>query len=150
MGDEESKLTGAERALQLHLRERGCNFTQPRAIVVRHIRSRKGDFSAEELVAELSRGKDRVARGTVYRSLRVLEAGGLIRRLAGRGQRRYEYAYGRPAQDQLICEACGRPIVIAASDLRTAATRVCREHGFIPEACHVAILGICHACREEP
>jgi Fe2+ or Zn2+ uptake regulation protein len=147
MPSEERIRAEALEVFRAFLRDSGLNFSQPRAIVLRRALDFQHHFGAEELAVALSRGRDRVARGTVYRALKLLTKAGLIRRFHGPAGHRYEWARGRPACNHLICEECGRLIAFPAAQLPKALAEVCLANGFSRGTCRIELIGTCGSCK---
>ncbi|MBN1824792.1 MAG: transcriptional repressor [Candidatus Eisenbacteria bacterium] len=131
------------------LKSRGLHFSQAREIVVCAVSRMDRHFGAEELAAELGGGPDRVSRGTVYRTLNLLEWFGLIRRVGEvDGPRRYERVSDSP-HDHLVCERCGRVIEFTEPALSKAILRVCRERRFQLRAYNLSVVGVCEKCAHK-
>ena len=75
----------------------------------------------------LKGGEDRVARGTVYRTLSLLEHAGLIRKIHNQGGHRYELSLGEDRHDHLFCERCGRTFEFRDERLPVAIRQASQE-----------------------
>jgi Fur family transcriptional regulator, ferric uptake regulator len=141
----------AKEALALfrdYLAHQGLNFSQPRAIIMSHVVRFGRHFGAEELVKRLRNGEERVARGTVYRTLGLLEHAGLVRKIHGHGGHRYELVLGDTIHDHLFCEQCGRTFEFQDDSLPEAVRRASHRHCFAPRIYSVEVLGTCSECTE--
>ncbi len=58
------------------LKKKDARVTQARKIVLTQVFSRHDHFCADDLAAKLSSGLDHVSRGTVYRTLALMEEAG--------------------------------------------------------------------------
>ena len=76
--------------------------TTARHIVFLRVCEMAGHFSADELVTGLARGRTRVSRGTVYRTLELMQEAGLVGEVRdSHGQARYEHTFDRPAHARM-------------------------------------------------
>ena len=135
------------------LQQRGQRWTRTRARILAAAVAQTGHFDAETLCLAVNRGSDlRVSRATVYRTLPLLAAGGLIAEVAGpRGLTRYERVTGRRHHDHLHCLACGTIIELASDELEALQEQECRRHGFAPVHHQLIITGYCRPCaRRRP
>ncbi len=131
-----------------YLARKGLNFSQPRAIILSQIAQFDRHFGAEELVQALRGGQDRVARGTVYRTLSLLEQAGMIRKIHNQGGHRYELSLGEDRHDHLFCEQCGQTFEFRDERLPVAIRQASQELQFQPRTYTVEVLGVCGQCAE--
>lgn len=128
------------------LRNRGLRVTPQRALILRLIRSASGHITADDIYREVNRLLPFTDISTVYRTLDLLEAHGLVRRLVtGQGQIQYEWA-DRP-HFHLICTACGQVSNFTDDDLAAAIGRLAAAHGYQPAEFNVNVFGLCPDCR---
>ena len=132
------------------LHNKGLNLTQARQIVFDEVFSIHRHFDAHELVEKLHDGANRVARGTIYRTLDLLEKINLIRKTY-EGERRlhYEHVYGHSHHDHLLCESCGKIIEFFEQDISDSMKRVCKRNKFKERTHTLQIVGICKECRKK-
>ncbi|MEX2287220.1 MAG: transcriptional repressor, partial [Planctomycetaceae bacterium] len=65
------------------LRTKGMRLTQERLLIVQEVFADHEHFDAEQLVGVLKRRKEfRVSRSSVYRTIKLLEEAGLLRKVA--------------------------------------------------------------------
>jgi Fur family ferric uptake transcriptional regulator len=95
-----------ERQVESRLREREVRYTEGRRAVVSALRNSDGPRSAAELYEQLH---DRVPLSSIYRSLSVLEAAGILTPHFGtKGLSRYEIAEWLAGHHHhLVCVECG-------------------------------------------
>ncbi len=129
-----------------YLARQGLNFSQPRAIIMNHVVRFGRHFGAEELVDRLRNGEERVARGTVYRTLGLIEHAGIISKIHGHGGHRYELIMGNTKHDHLFCEGCGRTFEFRDERVPDAVRDASRQHRFVPRIYSVEVLGVCDEC----
>ncbi len=135
----------ARRRFAAFLAETGRYLSQPRMIILDRIWAWKGPFRAEELAARLRTGKDRVSRGSVYRTLGLLLEAGLIRRVPGSSGYRY-LVPAEPGRLYVQCEGCGAVIPVPGRGVEQALGRVSAAAGFRLRRVGLQAFGLCSAC----
>ena len=147
-----SLLEQAWHEFRVFLRSRRARITETRRIVLTHALQRTDHFQADDLAKALSRGQNRVSRGTVYRTLALLvELGLATENDFDEGFKRYEAAVGTAQHDHLICTACGKVLTFQHRDLERIIAEVAQRHGFEAITRQVKVFGTCgetEACRE--
>jgi Fur family transcriptional regulator, ferric uptake regulator len=128
------------------LRAEGHRWTPQRRTVIEVLADVDGHISAAELV-ERCRARDATTiPSTVYRTLDVLEAFGVVRHgHAADGREEYHVL---PAQDHghLHCADCGRTWELDDDRATTVASTLRRVDGFEVDIGHVTLVGRCGAC----
>ena len=127
------------------MRARGLRWTPQRDAVVRALSRAHGHLTGAQLV-ELCRAADAsVVPSTVYRTLDVLEGLGFVRHGHG-ADGREEYHLGPEASHgHLHCSSCGAQSAIEDEEAR-AVSRAFEARGFVVDASHVTIVGLCRMC----
>lgn len=129
------------------LRERGERVTAPRRAVLEVLAGRSDHLTADE-VSMLLEGTD-AHRATVYRTLDVLSAAGVVshRHTAG-GATRYHLAAAAEGAEHLHghCRGCGTVVVLPADALASAAVQLREAGGFRLEAEQSTLVGLCADC----
>ncbi len=129
------------------LRARGLRVTPQRALILRLIKAASGHITADDIYREVNRLLPFTDISTVYRTLDLLEAHGLVRRLVtGQGQTQYEWA--EEPHFHLICTRCGRVENFVDGELAAAIARLAAGRGYRPAEFHVNVFGLCPNCRE--
>lgn len=129
------------------LRERGERVTAPRKAVLEALAGRSDHLTADE-VSALLEGTD-VHRATVYRTLDVLAAAGVVSHRHGAGgATRYHLAAVAEGAEHLHghCRSCGVVVVLPADALDDAAVRLHDSVGFSLEAEQCTLVGLCADC----
>ena len=131
------------------VRAHGMRLTEQRKIVV-DVLERAADHLHVEEVLRRARKKDpTIHRATVYRTLNLLKAAGLVDELdlmhVGGGGHYYEI---RPSKFHihLVCTSCGSVGEPEGEFWERLGERVEQETGFKPEAMRLEIGGTCLAC----
>lgn len=84
---------------------------------------------------------------SVYRALAVLEEEGVVAHVhLGHGPAVYQLAQDAASVRHLVCDVCGRHIVVPTSLFEPLRRRLERDHGFVLDAGHFAVVGRCDSC----
>lgn len=114
-----------------------------RAAILDAVLATEHGFTAEELAAML----DGVHAATVYRALALLEEIGVVRHVhVSHGPAIYERVSLGANRQHLACDVCGRHLSVPARVFDAARRVLAREHDFILDSSHFAILGTCRGC----
>ncbi|MEZ5945015.1 MAG: transcriptional repressor [Planctomycetaceae bacterium] len=128
---------------------KNLRMTRERATIVEEVFSSHEHFEAEQLVQRLA--EQRVSRSTGYRTVKLLEEAGLIRKVARQDSRDvYEHDYGYPQHDHLICKKCGELIEFHLHEIGELLETVARKHGFRMEGHRLEVFGLCDKCCRPP
>jgi Fur family transcriptional regulator, ferric uptake regulator len=132
------------------LRASGSRVTTPRLRIALALRHLGGHRTAEEIHAAAGAADPRaaIALPTVYRTLSTLRECGLIAKIdAPHAKTTYAWVDQRAPHHHLVCVRCGAELPLdqrVLDDLRRA---IERESDFAPHLGHLAIPGLCSACR---
>lgn len=125
----------------------GLKLTWQRRLVLEEVFRRHGHFEADDIVLGLRQRGTRVSRASVYRTLPLLTASGLLREVhSGEKHSHYEHIFGHNHHDHLICIKCGRIVEVEDSELEEIQERLCSELGFKPISHKLEITGLCREC----
>jgi Fur family ferric uptake transcriptional regulator len=131
------------------LRKKQARVTQARRIVLTQVFSRHDHFCADDLAAELSSGPNHVSRGTVYRTLALMEEAGFVRVIRDTDvHAHYEHTFNHPDHEHMICDKCGSFIEFSDANLEKIIDAACREHGFEERTHRIVVFGTCAGCRD--
>jgi Fur family ferric uptake transcriptional regulator len=130
------------------LKKKQARVTQARKIVLTQVFSRHDHFCADDLAAELSSGPNHVSRGTVYRTLALMEEVGFVRVIRDTDvHAHYEHVFKHPNHEHMICDVCGDFIEFSVDELGGLVEKACRNHGFAERTHRVVIFGLCEKCQ---
>ncbi|WP_153506069.1 Fur family transcriptional regulator [Cumulibacter manganitolerans] len=134
-------------ALASQLRRRGMRLTAQRRQVLDAVRATR-HATPEQIVEAVRSAGGSSSLTTVYRSLEVLEALGLVRHVhIGHGAPTYH-----PAEHydhvHVRCNGCGRVESVSADLLAEVARALYDADGFRLDAGHVALAGLCAECAD--
>jgi Fur family ferric uptake transcriptional regulator len=134
-------------ALRRTLHERGMRMTPQRQLVLDAVRE-LGHATPEQVCAAVQRAAPAVNITTVYRTLDLLERLGLVRH-THLGHGAPNYSAHEHEHVHLVCHHCGT-VTEAPTDLMAdLADRLAEDFGFELDVAHVALSGLCRACRAE-
>ncbi|MFN7374120.1 MAG: Fur family transcriptional regulator [bacterium] len=86
-----------------HLRAVGLKYTPERARVLDTALGMHGPFLVDDLLAKLDGGLPRVSKATTYRTIKLLEASGIVQKLLLTStQSHYQLAFGNPSSAILV------------------------------------------------
>jgi Fur family transcriptional regulator, ferric uptake regulator len=129
------------------LRARGLRWTPQRRIVLEVLAGVDGHVTGAELIEGCRTLDPTTTPSTVYRTLDVLEALGLVSHSHGL-EGRQEF-HVNPADDHghLVCAGCGRSWELGPDDVRPLVNGLRRSRGFEVAVDHLSIEGRCAACQ---
>ncbi|MDE5665022.1 MAG: transcriptional repressor, partial [Duncaniella sp.] len=108
MNDEKRK-SDAEERLRHYLSQHRLRCTPERLMILGKVVEMKGSFSPAQLLDALLGGDFRLSQGTVYNSLKLFDAAGIVRRRRSEdGVEIYECASREDEHLTLVCSRCGR------------------------------------------
>jgi Fur family transcriptional regulator, ferric uptake regulator len=100
-------------------------------------------ISAEELAEQVPD----VHLSSVYRALSVLEEDGVVTHVhLGHGPAVYQLTQAAADVRHLVCDTCGRQLVVPATVFACLAATLQDEYGFVLDAGHFAVVGHCTTC----
>lgn len=110
--------------------EHGLRMTGQRRVIARVLSEAHDHPDVEEVHRRAHAADRRISLSTVYRTVRLLEAKGILeRRDFGQGRRRYEEA-AREHHDHLIDIETGRVIEFRDEEIEKLQERIARDLGF--------------------
>lgn len=125
------------------LRGQGFKITTPRYRVIERLAGRDGNFTAEELAAELAP----VGRATVYRTLKLLLDQGLICRVVlGHGSVAYRMSH-KVHHHHLVCLGCGATEDIGRCGVDEVIATVREATDYDVVGHRIEIYGFCPSCK---
>jgi Fur family ferric uptake transcriptional regulator len=152
MSQGRAPVAGEERQVfRDHLRHHGLKFTRERDRILAEVYQVEGHFRPDDLLVRFRTNGIRVSRATIYRTLELLVAAGLVRRETFRGSgAHYERAHkveGHSHHDHLYCTSCGAIFEFHNEEIERLQEEVCQGFGFEPHSHSHQISGSCRDCR---
>ncbi len=122
--------------------------TEPRRVVLELVAARGGGhFAAADLVSDARIRGIHIGRATVFRTLDLFLASGIIERLdLPDGEHAY-VACGPSHHHHVICTVCGRSTDVDDGDLRAVTAAVERATGYAIDGHRLELYGRCPICR---
>ncbi len=143
-------MNGSDAVLQA-LDHAGYHLTGPRRAMAQLIAGRQGRFSAEDLVHAAQREGRPVGRATVFRSLEIFEALGLVERVhLARGEHAYVVCDPARHHHHVVCTRCGRSTDVGDIGIDPITRSIEARTGFRVESHRIEFFGLCPECRGEP
>jgi len=136
-----------EQAFIRQLREHGFRLTPQREMVLTVMHEIEGFATVEEIHSRVQELSSSVDLSTVYRTLDLLREFNLVSAVElGDGQRHYELLGLHGPHLHLVCQSCGQVIGVDLAEIEPLAQRLRDEYGFVLEAEHVSLPGLCQKC----
>lgn len=131
------------------LTDRGYRLTPQRMMVVAAVEDADDHISAEEIYEQVIKRYPQMNISTVYRTLELMKAEGLVTETdMGDGRVRY-HCMGKGHHHHLICQKCGRIIDVEEEVVNPLWADIKRKYGFKVGMKHMALFGICKQCAPE-
>ncbi len=132
-----------------YLREHSLPVTAQREQVAQVVLESAGHLSVEDIEQQLRARGLRIGKATVYRTLDLLAASGMItERDFGEGFHRYERLPGHPHHEHLICVRCGKVVEFRNERLERLKALIAEEYGFQHHHHRLDIYGLCRDCQQ--
>jgi Fur family ferric uptake transcriptional regulator len=128
------------------LREAGYKLTQPRLAVLSVLENNSGCLDPHDIHRLGKKIYKRLGLVTVYRTLEILDALGVARRVHTQGQC---HGYARAGGDQhyVVCRRCERVVEFPCDGLDQLIAHVCQETGYDIDEHLLELTGLCPQCR---
>lgn len=136
--------------LRKKLKAHGYKMTPQRKEILKIFEEQEGHMSAEDVYGFLRAQESEIGLATVYRTLELLSALGLLVRVDfGDGCARYELNSGQRHQHHhLICLQCKKVMEFEEDLLEELEADIALKSGFEIENHEVKFYGYCRECRE--
>lgn len=129
----------------LRLRSAGGRLTEPRRAVIEALVSGGDHPTADDLAEQVAQHHPTVHKSTVYRTLDALSELGIVDHVH-LGHGRAVYHLSNDTDLHLLCDQCGAVDHISAEVLATSRAAIAQATGFVLEAGHFALPGLCRNC----
>ena len=145
----EAFLEAAHTQFSRYLVAKSLRYPSERQAVVGAVFEKHRHFEADDLLVWARAHHPRVSRATIYRTLELLVAAGLVRQMTfgDRSAQHYEQVLGIPHHDHLICLACGRVEEVFSAALEREQDALCERNGFEVHHHNLEVFGLCRRCR---
>ena len=136
------------REFRRYLKGLNLKCTPEREGIVREVMSFKKHFEADELLVKLRNRHNRVAKGTIYRTLKLLVDAGFLRPVIFIDRHmHYEPLVDSSHHEHLICMRCGRIIEFKNPKMEKMLEKICERISFTHAAHKLEITGLCSRCK---
>ena len=136
--------------LESFLEKRGLRRTIQRQAIIEAAFSTDRHFSVEELLAMAKRRETTVSRATVYRTLPLLCASGLLKELdLGKDYKHYDPNYSKsPDHNHIICDDCDKIVEFTSDEMHELEGKISRQFGFQLASQKVQLRGSCEQLKQ--
>jgi Fur family ferric uptake transcriptional regulator len=131
------------------LTRKNLKKTSQRDVIWKLLSHAKGHPSVEELREALIAKGHPVGIATVYRTLKILLAAGMIRQSKLAGTTRYEAVVQEPNHLHFICNVCERTVEYPSARIEDLIRETTGHHGFQERYSRYMIFGVCKACQKK-
>ena len=129
------------------LRSAGQKVTPQRLLILTALRDSHGHVTASQILEKVKASYPYVDASTVYRTLSAAKELRLVTETnLGSGDNLFEWI-GTERHHHLICRSCGSVSMLEERYVAGLAAMLEREAGFDADLEHLALFGICAACR---
>jgi Fur family ferric uptake transcriptional regulator len=135
--------------IQSRLRRIQVRVTPQRVLVLDALLAGNGHITAEDILHRAIVSYPALNLATVYRTLDVLVAKGLVARADLGGNAAILELVGEAVHHHLICERCGAVMAVDDTLLQQTRMTILETTGFTVTQPHLALFGICRSCRSE-
>lgn len=109
----------------------GLKYTSQRKEIVDRIFDIHHHFEVEELISVLRNSNVKVARATVYSTIKLLLEVGLVKKIRlSNNEVVYEHVFGHEHHDHLVCLDCNHVVETHSSEIEALQEELCKKNGF--------------------
>ena len=141
-------LSAPERDVREKFRRSGYTLTSQRRAVLEALKDFKGHPSAEEVYLVVKKRNPKVALGTVYQALSVLEEIGLIEAKHW-SESPVRYDLNTEPHYDIRCKGCGQVAEVPGVEFEDLAARVRENTPYRVTSTSLVIEGVCPDCQAE-
>lgn len=136
--------------LEVFLEERGLRRTIQRQAIVEAAFSTDQHFTAEKLLAMAKEREPTVSRATIYRTLPLLCASGLLKEIDfNKDYKYYDPNYSKfPEHNHIICDDCERIVEFNSEEMRKLEDKISHQFGFQLASQEVQLRGTCEQLKQ--
>ncbi|MGH2662581.1 MAG: Fur family transcriptional regulator [Actinomycetota bacterium] len=128
------------------LRGRGYRITPQREAILEEVLATRGHITPQDVARRVQRRMPAVNPSTVYRTMTMLEAVGVVRHAHLEGGAEY-HRTDHEEHVHLTCSRCGAEDDLSMEEAESLKGVIRRHHGFLPDLAHFAISGLCASCQ---
>jgi Fe2+ or Zn2+ uptake regulation protein len=128
-------------------RGRGLKRTPQRALILKVLEETEEHLTAEEIARRVKEKSVDLSLSTVYRTLDVLVAMGLVQATRTGRNVVYEKTVPGTGHQHLVCVECGATIDVTLGSLDSDVLEKAKEHSFSLESIELIGRGLCKQCQ---
>lgn len=128
------------------LRGSGKRLTPQRRLVLAAVEA-LGHATPDEVLVRARTEQPGLSLSTVYRNLEVLEELGLVKHAHLSDRAPTYHSVGGHEHFHLVCRGCQSVTSVGVDKLGPLLATLDAEHGFVPDAGHLTVFGLCADCR---
>lgn len=140
-----SAITEIDERLVSQLRERGMRVTPQRIVIHREVCGHSQHMTADQVLARVSNVLPGTSLPTVYSTLELLEALGLVRRV-GTGNGAVVFDSRVEPHAHTVCRRCGAMADLEGTAAPEDALSRAGATGFVPDHAQLVVWGLCSDC----
>ncbi len=137
-----------ERIFDNFLKTKGLKLTKPRKIILDEVYENHDHFNVDQLYDRIRKEHIDVSRATIYRTMPLLVAAGLIKQsIRYQAKDHYEHIHGHERHLHLVCAKCGKIIEADSSDAEKLLQKIADKQNFRIKDFNIEVNGLCRDCR---
>ena len=131
-------------------RSRPQRYTDQQRDMVKYIFSKHNHFDADQLIEEMKQKGFQVSRATIYRTLPLLTASGLVREMDfGKDFKYYDPNYAdHPNHNHIICQDCDKIVEFESEKIEKLENEISHRLGFSVKAHRLQITATCEELKK--
>ncbi len=142
------RVTDQSATLLRQLDHAGYRLTGPRRTIVEMIASGDERFTSAQLWSSVQQAAPSVGRATVFRTLDLLTALGILQRVHLDDAGCHSYVLcGRSHHHHIVCSNCNKVQDFAQSEVESLLTKLGNKYGFKVEGHQIEVYGRCKDCQ---
>jgi Fur family ferric uptake transcriptional regulator len=147
----DSMIEDVKKRLDAYLAQQGQRRTKQRDVIIEAAFATDDHFNAEELLDKVRKIDRTVSRATVYRTITLMQACGVLREVdLGRDQTYYDPNFlEKPQHNHLICLDCDRVVEFEDEHIALLHDCISRRLGFKPQLKSMRIEAHCEELARE-
>ncbi len=135
--------------LESFLEKKGLRHTNQRQAIIEAVFGTDRHFTADELLVMAKEREPTVSRATVYRTLPLLCASGLLKELdLGKDFKYYDPNYSKsPDHNHIICDDCDKIVEFTSDEMKKLEDKISHQFGFQLASQKVQLRGTCEQLK---
>jgi len=127
----------------------GHRLTDSRRAVADIVETKKGHFTAAELVADARAKRPGIGRATVFRALDLFLELGVVERIdLPTGDHAYVVCEPERHHHHVVCSNCGRNTEIDDRGIRALSKKIAKRTGYRVDLHRLQLFGLCPSCQK--